>query len=154
LGWFLPLILHWLYLPLGKWKSCFVVLWSSSFGDIIYSSENLVLWSCGPLHLEIKCASVQILFCGPVVLSIGRYNKLKCKYFLCGTVVLSIWRYNMLKYKSCFVVLWSSPFWDLICSRANIFLWSCGPLNLEIKYAQCKSCFVVPESSAFGVIIS
>jgi hypothetical protein len=71
-----------------KCKSCFVVLWSSPFGDTLSSSANLVLSSCGPLHLEIPYAHVQILFCGPVVLSIWRYNKLKCK--------------------SCFVVLWSS----------------------------------------------
>jgi hypothetical protein len=48
----------------------------------------------------------------------------------------------------------NSPFGDLKCSSANIFVWSCGPLNLEIRYAQCKSCFVVPESSTFGVTIS
>jgi hypothetical protein len=52
-----------------------VVLWSSPFGDIISSSANLVY--------------------GPAVLSIWRYNKLKCK--------------------SCFMVLWSSSFGDKIC---------------------------------------
>jgi hypothetical protein len=31
----------------------FVVLWSSPFGDIIDSSANLVSWSCGLLHSEI-----------------------------------------------------------------------------------------------------
>jgi hypothetical protein len=116
-----------------------VVLWSSPFVCIGSSSANLVLWSCGPFHLEIEYTYVQILFCGPVVLSIWRYNTLKCKScfvllwsspfgdiisssanLFYGPVVLSIWRYNKLKCKSSFMVLWTSPFADIICLSANI----------------------------------
>jgi hypothetical protein len=75
-------------------------------------NANLILWSCAPLLFwDIICSSAN-LFLLPVVLFIWRYNKLKCK--------------------SCFVVLWSSPFRDKIHSSANLVLWSFGPLHLEI----------------------
>jgi hypothetical protein len=131
----------------------FVVLLSSPFGDIICSSANLVLWSCGPLHLEIKHAQCKSCF---VVMWSSRFGVIKSlsanifersmwsslfgdmisssANIFCCSAVLSIWRYNMLNCKSCFVVLRSYSFGDEICSSANLVLWSSGPLLLEIKY--------------------